>query len=123
MNEYFEWNKFSDLYLEDSYVTNIIEYKDTLTFNMEFVLTERHPLYTHPLFNEKYCYHTGKIIFLGVSSIKWIRKSKKNFEDAKGELDCGNIDYLNLSAENVYKVGGDWGELEIISSEIDLTLD
>ena len=57
---------FGHIYLEDSYVLDIIKSKNKICFSMEFVLTEEHPYYSTPKPDEQYCYLKGKIIFLNI---------------------------------------------------------
>lgn len=123
MTNYFEWDGFSNVYLEDSFVIKISELETELIFDVEFVLTEGHPLFTQPKAGEQYCYHKGKLLFSGVSAVNWKRKSISSFRDANGEEDYGNIDLLRKTNDRVYEISGDWGDLEVTSSQVKITLD
>ncbi len=124
MSHYYEWNdNFSSVYLEDSYVTNIMEEDDNLIFNIEFVLNDKNPLYKKPKNNEQYCYHKGKLIFSGVSHKTWLRKTLNQFHDVNGEVDFGNIDVLQKTDKKTYNISGDWGNLSLESSSISIILE
>jgi hypothetical protein len=114
MSDYFEWNNFENIYLEDSYVLGIDESQDSIVFSIEAVLCENHPLYSEPLKNEQYCYRNGKIIFTGLKSVTWIEKTFRPSTDATGEIDYGNIDAFKLTP-NGYYLEGSWGEVVIDS--------
>lgn len=106
-----------DLYLEDSYVLNIIQSEAEVIFVMEFVLTEKHLLYTKPIRAEQYCYKNGRIRFIKPKLVKWIERSKKLFVDKAGNKDLGNIDAFTWNGEQ-YLISGDWGVLRISSEEL-----
>lgn len=115
--QYFELSDFQHIYLEDSFVLGIEESSSKLSFKMEFVLTEKHPLYHKPIENEQYCYKKGEIIFSKTEKIKWNQKSFKNLSmDSTGEPDMGNIDGFYIE-NDIYHLNGDWGDVEV-SSEI-----
>lgn len=115
MSKYSEWDGFEEVYLEDSFVLEIKESEKQLSFLVELVLTEKHPLYSVPKENEQYCYKNAKIIFKSVRNVKWVEKHFKQFIDAEGEKDYGNIDSFELTSEG-YHLLGDWGEV-IINSD------
>lgn len=119
MNTYSDWEDFADIYLEDSFVLSIDEAEDEISFTIEVVLTENHPLYIKPKPNEQYCYKKGKIIFQNLKSFKWLKKNNKFFTDATGSKDYGNIDSFQLSNKG-YELSGDWGYLVVSSSPVKL---
>ena len=114
MSRYYEWNKFKNIYLEDSFVLGIEESEKEISFTVEAALTEEHPMYSPPMQNEKYCYKRTKIVFKELKNIKWLEKNNEPFIDADGSEDYGNIDIFELSLEG-YHVLGDWGEVIICS--------
>lgn len=120
MSEYFEWKEFDNIYLEDSFVTGILQSDRKIVFQMEFVLTERHPLFSIPNISEKYCYKSGYISFHNVSCVHWIYKNMSCFCDVNEEIDYGNIDEMRTCGDNKYFVSGDWGEVEFISSNVEV---
>lgn len=109
---YYELPEFAGVYLEDSYVLNIDENPQALTFRVEFVLTESHPNYHTPRAGEQYCYATGSLTFEHPDKIEWLEHSQQAYTDASGEEDLGNIDYL-VSSDGQWRAGGDWGEVVV----------
>ena len=114
MSNYYDWDKFKNIYLEDSYVLGIDETSNKLIFDVEIVLHEEHPLYTTPKPDEQYCYKKGKIIFDELNSVDWINKNNKAYTDAEGDEDLGNIDVFEQT-KNGYHLEGDWGEVDVES--------
>ena len=102
------------LYLEDSYVIDIKKDKSAIEFQMEFVLTESHPLFQAPKPDEQYCYKKGFLFFKNVSDFKEFCRSNARNVDVTGEVDFGNVDTF-VKLENRYVLIGEWGKLDIIS--------
>lgn len=122
MKEYYSIGVLKDIYLEDSYVLEIIEQLDKIVFKMDFVICESHPFYKVPKKNERYCYHLGEIVFSKLEKISWIEKNTKNYSyDANNEKDLGNIDCFNYDS-NTYNLEGSWGELQIKCNTIQVIL-
>ena len=111
------------MFLEDSFVTKISELGNEIVFYMELVLAKAHPFYQPPKSGEQYCYKNGRIVFSGVTSAKWEDRMHTPFRDANNEEDFGNIDVLMETDDGVYKLHGDWGELEVISSRVEVLWD
>ncbi len=114
MSKYYEWDKFKNIYLEDSFVLRIEESEEEISFTVEVVLTEEHPMYSSPHQDEQYCYKRARIVFKGLKYVKWLERNSQPFTDADDSEDYGNIDSFELSSEG-YHLLGDWGEV-IISS-------
>lgn len=121
MNNYFEIDDLEDLYLEDSFVLNITEKADELKFEVDFVLTENHPLYSLPAATEQYCYKKGVLLFMGVSLAIWEDRSRKHFVDKNCEVDYGNIDCFNFSGK-IFKLSGDWGAINFEADSVTVIL-
>ena len=117
MSSYYNWEGFTDIYLEDSFVLGICESPNEISFILEAVLTKNHPFYTPPKSDEQHCYKKGKIVFQGLKYFKWINRIKAPFTDSSGEEDYGNIDIFELSNDK-YTLSGDWGKLEVVSSPV-----
>lgn len=115
MSKYYEWDNFKDIYLEDSFVLGIEESENQVSFTVEMVLTEEHPMYSPPHNGEQYCYKKGKIIFQELKAVKWLNRNMQPFTDANNSEDYGNIDSFQSSSEG-YHLSGDWGEVIINSS-------
>ncbi len=119
MSNYYEWSNFENTYLEDSFVLSIEEFESSLSFIVEVVLTENHPLYSSPNTGEQYCYRKGKIIFQELKSVEWSNRNTQPFTDAVDSEDYGNIDAFILDADG-YHLSGDWGEVVVNSSPVKL---
>lgn len=107
--------ELANVYLEDSYVLDIIEGQSLFKFKIDAVLTEGHPRYCAPGPTEQYCYATSWLIFGDVAHTEWISRSFRRYADAEGEEDMGNIDFLKFYG-NHWNAGGDWGEVRIFTT-------
>lgn len=116
MIDYTKFPGLSGVYLEDSYVLEIIEEPARLSFKLDAVLTPESPAYRDPKPGEQYCYAAGRLTFPALVSVHWIKRTNQKFTDATGEQDLGNIDVLRRDADS-YVAEGDWGEVHIHSSE------
>jgi len=103
---------FDHLYLEDSYVLEILEEAAEVRFEMEFVLTEQHPDFQLPRAGEQYCYRRGTIWFPKVAEVAELLRQDVRSQDATGETDMGNIDSFEWCGGR-YRLEGDWGRLDI----------
>ncbi|WP_074819942.1 MULTISPECIES: hypothetical protein [Pseudomonas syringae group] len=119
---YYKIPSLSNIYLEDSYVLAVLETKRSLVFELEAVLTEKHPEYKKPRVGEKYCYKRVSLNFINADSVEWINKSFIAFTDASGDFDYGNIDSL-ISCDDGYEVTGDWGRVVIRGQDIEIIVE
>ena len=119
MSNYFEIDELRNVYLEDSFVLNIEENENEIRYEIEFVLTENHPLYSEPLETEAYCYRKGVLLFRGVSSKIWEFSCDNQFFDKNNEIDFGNIDSLNFSGRK-FNLSGDWGAISFEANSVDV---
>jgi hypothetical protein len=110
--QYTSYPSLSDVYLEDSYVLDIVERPSEIRFALEAVLTPDSPLYHEPLPGEQYCYVRGNLIFRGVTNTEWVVRSFQKYTDSDGEQDLGNIDSLT-NENDIYMAEGDWGKVRI----------
>ncbi len=113
---YEKFNGFENIFLEDSFVLEITEKSNEIKFLMELVLAQTHPMYSKPKPNEIYCYKKAELLFPNAKEINWIEKTLMPSKDATGEIDYGNIDELYLE-NGIYCIWGDFGHLELKSSE------
>jgi hypothetical protein len=104
-----------EIYLEDSYVLDVTESAGELRFDLDAVLTEAHPRWTHPKPGEQYCYLRLSLVFAGPRRVDWLRRTMRPARDASGEVDYGNIDSLTRDGK-VYELTGDWGHV-LVDSE------
>jgi hypothetical protein len=120
--DYFNLPGFSGIYLEDSYVLDIVQSSDALVFKMEFVLREEHELYSPPKAGEQYCYKRGRLVFPNARNITWLRRTMNPIKDATGSIDYGNIDSFYVS-EGRYHLEGEWGAVVVESSPPEVKFD
>ncbi|HMS30759.1 MAG TPA: hypothetical protein PKD32_12975 [Saprospiraceae bacterium] len=119
---YFDLENFKGLFLEDSFVLQIIEVPELISFQVEFVLTEDHPEYKKPLDDEMYCYRFGEINFKNPKQVIWKVKNQKAVSiDANGDNDLGNIDLFFKSGDD-YSLEGDWGCVIINCENLEVKL-
>jgi len=118
---YYDFKGFENIFLEDSFVLNLIITPLIFTIDLELILTQNHFLYQKPLPNELYCYRKAQIKFSNVESIIWTDKIQQPLTDASGEMDFGNIDEF-LLIDGTYKIFGELGNLEIIGNPPELEM-
>jgi hypothetical protein len=115
MKSYAEFPELAHVYLEDSYVLDIRETEDSLTFVLDAVLTPGHPAYTQPPPEEQHCYVSATLTLAEATEIRWLRRSGRSYRDATGETDLGNIDRLVLEGDR-FEVAGDWGDVQVFTT-------
>ena len=106
---YAEFPSLASYYLEDSFVLTITSDQQSLSFQLEVVLTEQHPDYTTPAAGEQYCYAHGVLTFHDITHVDWTRRNTQVYTDAAGDEDLGNIDVLQRE-DTTWRINGDWGE-------------
>jgi hypothetical protein len=111
---YTQFSNLAWVYLEDSYVLDIVEKPDTVAFKLDAVLTPADPNYHDPKAGEYYCYAKGTLLFSKVLKVEWEsdKRSSARTADPSGEVDMGNIDLLTLE-KGSFVVEGDWGRVRI----------
>lgn len=102
------------VYLEDSYVLEIVEHTDHLVFRLDAVLTPEHASYRPPRPGKQYCYEFADLVLDDIVRVEWVKKSVHHFTDASGQTDRGNIDSFVFDG-SVYALQGDWGALCVAS--------
>lgn len=112
--DYTQLPGFEHLYLEDSFVLDIVAHPGRLTITADLVLTPEHPQYQPPQQGEPHCFHRGRIEFTAVRRLVWSAQGAPPAIDASGDLDYGGIDALRRIGEVTY-LDGDVGQLEIES--------
>ncbi len=119
MSNYFEIEGLENFYFEDSFVLKIEESKYELTFLLDLVLKEEHPLYSDPKDDEQYCYKKARLIFRECEEINWIEKINSKFSDKSGEVDLGNIDSFRKDDKENH-LEGDWGEVILVTDLVEV---
>ncbi|MGW4088812.1 hypothetical protein [Nocardia sp. NPDC004750] len=112
--DYWDYSLLSNLYLEDSYVLDVIERPGEVVFVLEVALTPEHSRYRAPSPWERYCHIRGDLAFVKVRRVEWLERSFQKYKDASGSEDLGNIDVLT-NTDGVYYMEGDWGKVRIWS--------
>ncbi|MDT3399859.1 hypothetical protein RKE29_25025 [Streptomyces sp. B1866] len=105
---------FRGVYLEDSFVTDIEARPGRLSFRLDLVLTPEHPTYLPPRPGEQHCYREAVIEFTDVRRLVWAGQGTPPATDSSGTHDYGGADSF-VATGNVYRIEGDWGEIEIES--------
>lgn len=119
---YQEIGSLAEIFLEDSFVLDIEVRPGSATFAMEFVLTPDHKDFQPPAPGTHHCYRRGWLRFTGVTRCLWSNQGAPPARDANGELDFGNIDFFEWDDAG-YVVEGDWGRMELVAENVQLTLD
>jgi hypothetical protein len=117
VNDYWHLPGFNDVYLEDSWVLNVLVDPALVRFTLNLVLRESHPLYNPPRVGEQYCCWRAELIFESATSVVWEQRGSPPAQDATGALDFGNIDSLQFDS-NRYHLEGDWGTMRITSTSV-----
>lgn len=117
---YSKLSSLKHLYLEDSYVLEIVSTKEAIEFQIDFVLTHDHPSYRSPEPNEQYCYRKGKLKFANIRILNEFVQTSVQSVDSTGESDLGNIDSF-VCLNHRYVLEGEWGKLDIESDEPEVT--
>ncbi|MEM7284296.1 MAG: hypothetical protein AAF438_22060 [Pseudomonadota bacterium] len=114
MQSYAEIENLEFVYLEDSYVLEVLIRSDKIIFEMDLVLCEEHDLYSPPPENEQYCYKLGRITFPNVVEIFESTQTESMNVGTEGAIDLGNIDQFEFEGSK-FRLQGDWGSLTLIS--------
>ena len=109
------------LYLEDSWVLGVEAHDSGITFDLDAVLTEEHPLYRVPRPDEQYCYRRGTLRIDGAVSFR--ASDAPPARDASGELDYGNIDAFTAIGGDRWRVQGEWGIAEVTGPKVRVSLE
>lgn len=102
------------IYLEESWVLDVREASDRVTFRLEAVLTPVSPLYQPPEPGAQFCTRRGNLEFEGVTAVEWLSKTMRRIHDPRGDDDLGNIDSLTREDDALH-IQGEWGNLRIHS--------
>lgn len=105
---------FKELRVEDSFVMAIRESPSEIHFDMEFVLSERHPSYRAS--EGQPCYRRGRFVFRNVSDVEW-SAARKLVPDP--DADLGKIDSFIVDG-GCYSLRGEWGALTLRAANLDV---
>lgn len=104
---------FDEVYLEDSFVTQLIETEEEVSFLLDLVLREAHPRYSPPPPDEQYCFRLARLTFANPKRVVWEKKDFRPAIDASGAVSYGNIDLMDRLEDGAYRLVGEWGSLLI----------
>lgn len=98
------------VYLEDSWILEVVPRVDGVAFRIEAVLTSEHSSYEAPRPNEQYCYRAGWLDVQGEEPVEVHLSGSTPATSADGSIDLGNIDRFTFEeADNRWEMEGDWG--------------
>jgi hypothetical protein len=108
LKPYHELPGFEHVYLEDSWVLEVLDAADEFRLRIDVVLTEQHPRWTTPKPDEVYSYASASLVFANPRRVEWTRQAGHPATDASGEIDWGHIDSF-IWDETRFELEGDWG--------------
>lgn len=108
------------VYLEDSWVLRLSLSAQMLAFDIEAVLTEKHPDYRRPAPGEQYDYRPGRLVLLGEVSCDLSGAAPAT--DASGSTDLGHIDTWTVDDAGVSRLTGDWGVAQVRDARVEFVL-
>ena len=112
-------NPMEGIELQDSFVLDWSANDSELIFQIEASIWPSSIHYVEPKQSEYTCYKRGSIRFLTFDSISGLKDKLevKQYSDATGELDYGNIDSLSATP-NGFSIIGDFGNVLITGGEV-----
>lgn len=66
---------------------------------------------------EQYCYRWGRILFTGVTALRWDDQGGPTAVDASGELDYGSVDTFDHDGK-LHALTGDFGRVAVAAHEL-----
>lgn len=120
MQSWEEMDAFQCVDLTDTFVFSWVVSERTLTFEVLASLWPGHPHYEVPPSSDYTCYRKAKLEFLGLTRIDEIAEMSDVTEaiDADGTNDYGCFDFLGHDGKNGYLVVGEFGEINLVCTEL-----
>jgi hypothetical protein len=109
------------VYLEDSWVLDVVPAEGSVTFELDAVLTPEHRAYRGPNPGEQHDYRHAQLVLSGDRMLVELADTPPA-TDAKGEADRGHIDTWTVDDEGTSRLTGDWGSAEVARAHVRLTL-
>jgi hypothetical protein len=116
---YAELPGLEGVYLEDSFVREIVDEPDFVRFVLLVALLPGHPWYERPEPKEPHCYRVATLTFPNVRGRTWLQRGSIAFTDADGAVDHGNVDVMGAEGGR-YRIEGEWGALVVRSDPPEL---
>lgn len=116
----------AEIYLEDSWVLDVVATERGVAFRLDAVLTPDHPRYQQPAPGEHHCYRRATLTLASTKRSLLTRSDVPGATDASGELDFGSIDVFRAvkwEGEDAWEMSGDWGELLTVQPSVTLVLE
>ncbi len=120
--KYYELTGLDGVYLEDSFLLDVRQVRNTIEFFLDVVLRESHNNYQPPQAGEQYCYRRAHLVFRDVVRANWTDLSFVGALDGDEETDFGNIDEFIIRDGN-FCLAGEWGQVQITSKAPEIELD
>ncbi|PIR55489.1 hypothetical protein COU74_00950 [Candidatus Peregrinibacteria bacterium CG10_big_fil_rev_8_21_14_0_10_36_19] len=112
-NNYIKIKDFENIYLEDSWIVDIIVKPSKIEIYLEIVLTTGHINYKAPSKTDQYCYQKGIIMFDEIKEIYWDQSNIQKSTDSLNNIDYGNIDTFYIQNDFNFYLEGGLGVLKI----------
>ena len=109
--------KLAGINIEASYILGVIYDDESLTLEMDFRLTDRHPAYEKPEGGDG-CFRKGFIRFADFDDL---RLRKAEVEEGE-EVDYSDIYSASFEGDYAFISSG-WGEIELTAQSIQIALD
>ncbi|HYO60730.1 MAG TPA: hypothetical protein VEU29_02405 [Actinomycetota bacterium] len=122
MQSYWELDGFESLYLEDSFLLDVVARPGSLVIEVELVLKEDHPAFRSPQPGERYCYRRGRISFEEVKHLTWLASGFMPARDATGTVDWGGFDEFGRDG-STFVFAADFGRVELEASACRVDID
>lgn len=107
--------RFEGVDFRNSFLTGVIYDDESLTLEMDFRLTERHPQYSEPQAGEEGCYRGGYVRFADIEDLQ--------IDKAREDVDDYSVIHSFSGDGHHFAVSSGWGELSVSARSVRLTLD
>jgi hypothetical protein len=121
MRAYTDLPGLAEIVLEESFVLSIEARPGVVVFEIDFVLTPRHPDYTPPSSSETECFRRGTLRLVDVRRLVWDEQGGRPATDASGEIDYGHIDSFEWD-DGRFVLQGDWGSADVTADRVEATI-
>ena len=109
------------IYLEDTWVLDVVPTDGSVAFELDAVLTPEHPEYRGPRPGEQHDYRHARLLVTGDRATVNLSHLPAAV-DASGEADRGHIDAWVVDDNGTSELTGDWGSAEVTNAQVRLDL-
>jgi hypothetical protein len=110
--------RFDGIDFEQSYLLGVIYDDESLTLEMDFKLTDRHPAYAAPQSGEEGCYREGFVRFADIEDLQ-IAKAPV----PEGETPDYSVVYSGEGDAERFAFSTGWGEIKVTAKSVRVALD